>query len=90
MTLDHEAVTDMVTELATVVNRHLHPVTRADTERLLLGLDGLATPHLWKEDTAYVPLLAQLESAAYYAALHCGTIATSATTSTPTETRTLP
>ena len=69
MCLDHQAITDMIAELSTVVNGQLEPAARAEAERLLLVLDGFVTTHLWKEDTAYVPLLAQLDSAAY-TALH--------------------
>ncbi len=69
MTLDHEAITGMVTELATVVNGDQDSAARAESQRLLLVLDGLVTTHLWKEDTAYVPLLPQLDPAAY-SALH--------------------
>ncbi|MEO8899317.1 MAG: hemerythrin domain-containing protein [Candidatus Dormibacter sp.] len=71
MTLDHAAITDLVTELATVVSGHQDPAARAEAQRLLLVLDGLVSTHLWKEDTVYVPLLAGLDPAAY-TALHAG------------------
>lgn len=74
MSLDHEAIRDMIAELSTAVSGRLDPTARAQAERLLLLLDGLVTVHLWKEDTAYVPLLAQLDSAAYMA-LHAAVAA---------------
>ena len=40
---------------------------RAEAQRLLLVLEGLVCTHLWKEDVAYLPLLAQLDPAAYAA-----------------------
>jgi DUF438 domain-containing protein len=69
MCLDHQAIRDMIAELSTVVIGQLEPTVRARAQRLLLVLEGLVTIHLWKEDVAYVPLLAQLDSAAY-TALH--------------------
>jgi iron-sulfur cluster repair protein YtfE (RIC family) len=69
MTLDHEAISSLVTELDTAVRGHLGPEQRAETQRLLLVLEGLVSTHLWKEEAAYVPLLAQLDPAAY-TALH--------------------
>ena len=42
---------------------------RVEVQRLLFVLEALLTTHLWKEDTAYVPLLAGLDSHAY-SALH--------------------
>jgi hemerythrin-like domain-containing protein len=69
MTLDHEAISSLVTELDTAVRGHLGAERRAEAQRLLLVLEGLVCTHLWKEDVAYLPLLAQLDPAAY-AALH--------------------
>jgi len=69
MTLDHEAISSLVTELDTAVRGHLGAEQRAEAQRLLLVLEGLVCTHLWKEDVAYVPLLGQLDPAAY-AALH--------------------
>ena len=69
MTLDHEAISSLVTELDTAVRGHLGAEQRAEAQRLLLVLEGLVCTHLWKEDVAYLPLLAQLDPAAY-AALH--------------------
>jgi iron-sulfur cluster repair protein YtfE (RIC family) len=69
MTLDHEAISGLVTELDTAVRGHLGPEQRAEAQRLLLVLEGLVSTHLWKEDVAYLPLLAQLDPAAY-TALH--------------------
>jgi len=69
MTLDHEAISSLVTELDTAVRGHLGLEQRAETQRLLLVLEGLVSTHLWKEEAAYVPLLAQLDPAAY-TALH--------------------
>lgn len=69
MTLDHGAISSLVTELDTAVRGHLGAEQRAEAQRLLLVLEGLVCTHLWKEDVAYLPLLAQLDPAAY-AALH--------------------
>jgi iron-sulfur cluster repair protein YtfE (RIC family) len=69
MTLDHEAIAGLVTELDTAVRGHLGAEQRAEAQRLLLVLEGLVSTHLWKEEAAYLPLLAQLDPAAY-TALH--------------------
>ena len=65
MTLDHEAIVSLVRQLASAVGGDTFGVDRAEAQRLLFVLEGLITTHLWKEDAAYVPLLARLAPAPY-------------------------
>jgi iron-sulfur cluster repair protein YtfE (RIC family) len=69
MTLDHQAIASMIEQLGTAVSADAGPASRADMQRLLFVLEAFVVTHLWKEDTAYVPLLARLDSHAY-TALH--------------------
>ena len=69
MTLDHRAIASIIAQLGVAANGDVEPGTRLEAQRLLFVLEALLTTHLWKEDTAYVPLLARLDSHAY-TALH--------------------
>lgn len=69
MILDHEAIRSLTGQLRTALDGTLGAGERAEAQRLLLVLDGLVTTHLWKEDTAYLPLLVALAPDAY-AGLH--------------------
>jgi iron-sulfur cluster repair protein YtfE (RIC family) len=69
MTLDHQAIADVIAQLGVAANGDIQPGARVEAQRLLFVLEALLTTHLWKEDTAYVPLLARLDSHAY-TALH--------------------
>jgi iron-sulfur cluster repair protein YtfE (RIC family) len=69
MTLDHQAIASIIAQLGVAANGDVEPGARVEAQRLLFVLEALLTTHLWKEDTAYVPLLARLDSHAY-TALH--------------------
>ena len=69
MTLDHQALASIIAQLGVAANGDVEPGARVEAQRLLFVLEALLTTHLWKEDTAYVPLLARLDSQAY-TALH--------------------
>ncbi len=69
MALDHEAMAGLIAQLGVATNGDVGPSARVEAQRLLFVLEALLTTHLWKEDTAYVPLLARLDSHAY-TALH--------------------
>ena len=69
MALDHEAIASIIAQLGVATNGDVGPSARVEVQRLLFVLEALLTTHLWKEDTAYVPLLARLDSHAY-TALH--------------------
>ena len=69
MTLDHQAIADVIAQLGVAANGDIQPGARVEAQRLLFVLEALLTTHLWKEDTAYVPLLARLDFHAY-TALH--------------------
>jgi len=69
MTLDHRAIASVIAQLGVAANGDVEPGARFEAQRLLFVLEALLTTHLWKEDTAYVPLLARLDSHAY-TALH--------------------
>jgi iron-sulfur cluster repair protein YtfE (RIC family) len=68
MTLDHQAIASMISQLG-AASGDFRPGERVEVQRLLFVLEGLVMTHLWKEDTAFVPLLARLDPEAY-AALH--------------------
>lgn len=65
MILDHEAIRSLTGQVRSTVDGLLGAHERAEAQRLLLVLDGLVTTHLWKEDAAYLPLLAGLAPDAY-------------------------
>ena len=69
MALDHEAIAGLIAQLDVAANGDDGPGARVEVQRLLFVLEALLTTHLWKEDTAYVPLLTGLDSHAY-TALH--------------------
>jgi iron-sulfur cluster repair protein YtfE (RIC family) len=69
MTLDHQAIASMIRQFGTAASGDFRPGERVKMQRLLFVLEGFVMTHLWKEDTAFVPLLARLDPEAY-AALH--------------------
>jgi len=69
MTLDHQAIASIIAQFGVAANGDVEPGARVEVQRLLFVLEALLTTHLWKEDTAYVPLLARLDSHTY-TALH--------------------
>ncbi|MGH7721207.1 MAG: hemerythrin domain-containing protein [Candidatus Dormibacteria bacterium] len=69
MSLDHRVIAGLTRELGVTGRSELGAKERAEAHRLLLVLEALIAAHLWKEDTAYVPLLALLDPTAY-ARLH--------------------
>ena len=70
MTLDHQAIADMIGQLGTATKGDFaFGGGRLEAQRLLFILEAFLATHLWKEETAYLPLLARLEPGAY-TALH--------------------
>jgi iron-sulfur cluster repair protein YtfE (RIC family) len=84
MALDHEAIADVIAQLGVAANGDVDPSARGEVQRLLFVLEALLTTHLWKEDTAYVPLLAGPDSHAY-TALHAEVAGHTARANTSTE-----
>jgi hemerythrin-like domain-containing protein len=71
MTLDHQAIASLIEQLGAAVSAGTGTEARAEMQRLLFVLEAFVMTHLWKEDTAFVPLLARLDPEAY-TALHAG------------------
>jgi len=68
MTLDHRAIASLIEQLGAAVSAGTGKA-RAEMQRLLFVLEAFVMTHLWKEDTALVPLLARLDPEDY-TALH--------------------
>ncbi|MGI0130263.1 MAG: hemerythrin domain-containing protein [Thermoplasmata archaeon] len=74
MGLDHAVIADLADELTRAAGENLTTQDRTEAQRLLFVLEAFIRTHLWKEETVFAPLVAQLNPAAY-AALHTSIVA---------------